>query len=54
MSETMFTELFTDTVDVVFSFHGYPGAIHQLVHGRPDQDRRRVGDDRGALRVGSS
>ncbi|MDY7091244.1 MAG: phosphoketolase family protein, partial [Actinomycetota bacterium] len=42
MSPTMFTELFTDTVDVVFAFHGYPGAIHQLVHGRPDADRFRV------------
>ncbi len=39
MTEELFRELFTDTVDVVFSFHGYPGAIHQLVHGRPDVDR---------------
>ncbi len=39
MSEIRFTELFTDTQDVVFSFHGYPGAIHQLVHGRPEADR---------------
>ncbi len=39
MSPVRFTELFTDTQDVVFSFHGYPGAIHQLVHGRPDADR---------------
>ena len=34
-TETLFPELFTDDVDVVFAFHGYPGAIHQLVHGRP-------------------
>lgn len=39
MSEIAFSELFTDSRDVVFSFHGYPGAIHQLVHGRPDADR---------------
>ncbi|WP_352302118.1 phosphoketolase family protein [Kineosporia sp. NBRC 101731] len=42
MDETLFKELFTDHVDVVFAFHGYPGAIHQLVHGRPDADRFRV------------
>lgn len=42
MDETLFNELFTDHVDVVFAFHGYPGAIHQLVHGRPDADRFRV------------
>ncbi|MFG1605227.1 phosphoketolase [Actinoplanes sp. NPDC049265] len=51
MSETYFTELFTDTVDVVFSFHGYPGAIHQLVHGRPDADRFRV---RGFIEQGTT
>ena len=51
MSETLFTELFTDTVDVVFSFHGYPGAIHQLVHGRPDADRFRV---RGFIEQGTT
>ncbi|MCO8269764.1 phosphoketolase family protein [Actinoplanes sp. TRM 88003] len=51
MSDTLFTELFTDTVDVVFSFHGYPGAIHQLVHGRPDADRFRV---RGFIEQGTT
>ncbi|WP_203842482.1 phosphoketolase family protein [Winogradskya humida] len=51
MSGTLFTELFTDTVDVVFSFHGYPGAIHQLVHGRPDADRFRV---RGFIEQGTT
>lgn len=39
ISDMEFGELFTDTQDVVFSFHGYPGAIHQLVHGRADADR---------------
>ncbi|MGV1009136.1 MAG: phosphoketolase family protein [Dermatophilaceae bacterium] len=39
MSEVAFSEMFTDNKDVIFSFHGYPGAIHQLVHGRPDADR---------------
>ncbi|MBG0561040.1 phosphoketolase family protein [Actinoplanes aureus] len=51
MSETRFRELFTDNVDVVFAFHGYPGAIHQLVHGRPDADRFRV---RGFIEQGTT
>ncbi len=51
MDETLFRELFTDSVDVVFSFHGYPGAIHQLVHGRPDADRFRV---RGFIEEGTT
>lgn len=42
MSDLQFRELFTDSVDVVFAFHGYPGAIHQVVHGRPDADRFHV------------
>jgi xylulose-5-phosphate/fructose-6-phosphate phosphoketolase len=51
MDETLFNELFTDHVDVVFAFHGYPGAIHQLVHGRPDADRFRV---RGFVEEGTT
>jgi xylulose-5-phosphate/fructose-6-phosphate phosphoketolase len=51
MDEILFKELFTDTVDVVFAFHGYPGAIHQLVHGRPDADRFRV---RGFIEEGTT
>jgi xylulose-5-phosphate/fructose-6-phosphate phosphoketolase len=51
MSETLFKELFTDHVDVVFAFHGYPGAIHQLAHGRPDADRFRV---RGFIEEGTT
>ncbi|MFL6161719.1 MAG: phosphoketolase [Jatrophihabitantaceae bacterium] len=51
MDETLFKELFTDHVDVVFAFHGYPGAVHQLVHGRPDADRFRV---RGFIEQGST
>jgi xylulose-5-phosphate/fructose-6-phosphate phosphoketolase len=42
MDDVRFAELFTDHVDVVFAFHGYHGAIHQLVHGRPDADRFHV------------
>jgi len=51
MDETFFTELFTNDVDVIFAFHGYPGAIHQLVHGRPDADRFRV---RGFIEEGTT
>jgi xylulose-5-phosphate/fructose-6-phosphate phosphoketolase len=49
--EIAFNELFTDSVDVVFAFHGYPGAIHQLVHGRPNADRFRV---RGFIEEGTT
>ncbi|WP_058234645.1 phosphoketolase family protein [Devriesea agamarum] len=51
MSEVDFRETFTDTQDVIFSFHGYPGAIHQLVHGRPDADRFHV---RGFIEEGTT
>lgn len=51
MSETLFNELFTDSVDVIFAFHGYPGAVHQLMHGRPDADRFRA---RGFVEEGTT
>ncbi len=51
IQDTFFRELFTDHVDVVFSFHGFPGAIHQLVHGRPDADRFHV---RGFIEEGTT
>ncbi len=51
MDDTLFRELFTDQVDVIFAFHGYPGAVHQLVHGRPDADRFRV---RGFIEEGTT
>jgi xylulose-5-phosphate/fructose-6-phosphate phosphoketolase len=51
MSADAFVELFTDTVDVVFAFHGFPGAIHQLVHGRPHADRFHV---RGFIEHGTT
>jgi xylulose-5-phosphate/fructose-6-phosphate phosphoketolase len=37
-----FVALFTEEVDVVFAFHGYPGAVHGLIHGQPDVDRFHV------------
>ncbi len=51
MSSTFFRELFGDEVDVVFAFHGFPGAIHQLVHGRPKADRFHV---RGFIEQGTT
>jgi phosphoketolase len=35
MSDTLFRELFTDAVDVVFAFHGFPGAVHSCCMADP-------------------
>jgi len=50
-SPERFADLFTDSVDVVFAFHGHPRAIHPLLHGRPDIDRFHV---RGFTEHGST
>ncbi|HEU4539469.1 MAG TPA: phosphoketolase family protein, partial [Polyangiaceae bacterium] len=42
MAEAQFVELFTRETEVVFAFHGYAGAVHQLVHGRPNAGRFHV------------
>ncbi|MEO8287481.1 MAG: phosphoketolase family protein [Chloroflexota bacterium] len=42
MSETAFVNLFTADRPVVFAFHGYQRAIHQLVHGRANPERFHV------------
>jgi xylulose-5-phosphate/fructose-6-phosphate phosphoketolase len=42
MTEAAFVELFTRDVDVCLSFHGYAGAIHQLLHARPNASRFHV------------
>ena len=42
MPDELFVELFTRDVDVCFSFHGYAGAVHQLLHARPDPPRFHV------------
>jgi xylulose-5-phosphate/fructose-6-phosphate phosphoketolase len=42
LDEEAFRRLFTDSVDVVFAFHGYARALHQLLHGRPDDQRFHV------------
>src|SRR5262249_15797287 len=35
-------ELFTADKPVIFAFHGYQRAIHEIVHGQPDVDRIHV------------
>jgi xylulose-5-phosphate/fructose-6-phosphate phosphoketolase len=42
MPNDRFVQLFTRDVDVVFAFHGYAGAIHQVIHGRPAAGRFHV------------
>ncbi len=42
MGERAFAALFTRDTDVIFAFHGYPGAIHQFMHGRPHAGRIHV------------
>jgi xylulose-5-phosphate/fructose-6-phosphate phosphoketolase len=42
MTASEFVELFTADKPVVFAFHGYQRAIHEIVHGHPDVDRIHV------------
>ncbi len=42
MPDDRFDELFTRDVDVVFAFHGYPAAVHHVVHGRREPGRFHV------------
>jgi xylulose-5-phosphate/fructose-6-phosphate phosphoketolase len=51
MPDDGFVETFTHDVDVCFSFHGYAGAIHQLLHARPNAHRFHV---RGYKEEGST
>lgn len=46
-----FTELFTADKPVVFAFHGYHRAIHEVLHGRPQDDRFHV---RGFMEEGTT
>jgi xylulose-5-phosphate/fructose-6-phosphate phosphoketolase len=39
MSDEEFTSIFTATAPVLFAFHGYPGIVHDLLHGRASHDR---------------
>ena len=51
MSAEAFRELFTDDRPVIFNFHGYPSAVHQLIHRRPRQERFHV---RGYIEEGTT
>jgi len=42
MDQLAFDDLFTPDRHVIFAFHGYPRAIHFLVHGQGDTDRFHV------------
>ncbi|MEU9027104.1 phosphoketolase family protein [Streptomyces sp. NPDC048383] len=51
MAEDRFRALFGEDVPVVFDFHGYPSAVHQLLHGRPHPERFHV---RGYVEEGTT
>ena len=42
MDETQFIEMFTADKPVVFAFHGYQRAVHEIVHGRVKAERFHV------------
>ena len=51
MPEAAFEELFGRDTHVVFAFHGYQRAIHELLHGRPEPERFHV---RGYVEEGTT
>jgi xylulose-5-phosphate/fructose-6-phosphate phosphoketolase len=51
MDDAQFVRLFTADRPVVFAFHGYQRAIHQIVHGRPNAERFHV---RGFMEQGTT
>jgi xylulose-5-phosphate/fructose-6-phosphate phosphoketolase len=42
LDEAHFVEHFTESQPVVFAFHGYQRAVHELIHGRPNEERFHV------------
>ena len=42
LPDSAFVELFTERAPVIFAFHGYQRAIHELIHGRPRAERFHV------------
>jgi xylulose-5-phosphate/fructose-6-phosphate phosphoketolase len=42
LQEDQFLDLFTSDTHVVFAFHGYQRAVHELLHGRPNPERFHV------------
>ena len=51
LADADFVRLFTQDRPVVFAFHGYQRAIHEIVHGRPDTERFHV---RGFMEQGTT
>ena len=57
-ADSQFDDLFTADTHVVFAFHGYPRAVHQLIHGRtqpgplPRARLQRAGHHDDAVRHG--
>ena len=51
MSGEDFVKVFTAATPVVFAFHGYPGIIQDLIHGRQDHERFHV---RGYIEEGTT
>jgi xylulose-5-phosphate/fructose-6-phosphate phosphoketolase len=51
MADAEFRDLFATDTPVVLDFHGYPSAVHQLLHGRPGPDRFHV---RGYVEEGTT
>jgi xylulose-5-phosphate/fructose-6-phosphate phosphoketolase len=42
MTEPAFVDLFTANKPVIFAFHGYARAVHEIVHGRSNAERFHV------------
>ncbi len=42
LPDEAFVPLFTEAAPVVFAFHGYQRAVHELIHGRPNAERFHV------------
>lgn len=42
MNETQFVDLFTANKPVIFAFHGYQRALHEVIHGRVNAERFHV------------
>jgi xylulose-5-phosphate/fructose-6-phosphate phosphoketolase len=42
LADDAFVALFTAKAPVIFAFHGYQRAVHELIHGRPNVERFHV------------
>jgi xylulose-5-phosphate/fructose-6-phosphate phosphoketolase len=51
LEEARFLELFTADKPVVFAFHGYQRAVHEIIHGRTNAERFHV---RGFMEEGTT